>query len=58
MRALVVIVTTLGLALSAQADWLTTVWPGPTDSKNGNPAITLNADQVIVVLPEADWGYR
>ena len=43
----------LSLIGTARADWLTTVWPKTPDTTNGNPAITLNADAVIVVLPEA-----
>jgi hypothetical protein len=51
-RLLWLTVIGLGLATPANADWLATVWPNTTNSKTGNPAITLSADAVYVVLPE------
>jgi hypothetical protein len=51
-KVLATIAVGVALAVPARADWLATVWPKTADAKNGNPAITVNADAVIVVLPE------
>src|SRR4051812_26246666 len=53
MRRFGLMIAACCVASSANADWLTTVWPNTADAKNGNPAITLTADSVAVVLPEA-----
>jgi hypothetical protein len=52
MRLFWLTVVGFSLATPANADWLATVWPNTSDSKTGNPAITLAADAVYVVLPE------
>jgi hypothetical protein len=41
----------------ASADWLASAWPETAVPKNGNPAITFNANgAVTLVLPEAVLG--
>jgi len=54
MRAFWFAFLVVGLAGPARADWLTAMWRGDADARNGSPAITLNAaGAVAAVLPEA-----
>ncbi len=44
---------TLAAAPASTADWLDRAWSDETVGETGTPAITLNGESVLLVLPEA-----